>query len=79
MQAPMLGGGLPPPPQNVQLPPQMFTTAAQLLDMTDSKVFHFVNAWDGAGGLKGEDVQNIGGRDRGELSTREGDSSVLKT
>jgi hypothetical protein len=30
-----LGGGVPPP--NQQLPPQMFTTAAQLLDMTDSK------------------------------------------
>ena len=24
------------PPQNQQLPPQMFTTAAQLLDLTDS-------------------------------------------
>lgn len=33
---PPLGPGMPPgPPQ--QLPPQMFTTAAQLLDMTDSK------------------------------------------
>lgn len=30
------GGMLPPP--NQQLPPQMFTTAAQLLDMTDSKL-----------------------------------------
>jgi U6 snRNA-associated Sm-like protein LSm1 len=29
--------GVPPPQQNQQLPPQMFTTAAQLLDMTDSK------------------------------------------
>lgn len=28
-----------PSPQNQQLPPQMFTTAAQLLDMTDSKIF----------------------------------------
>jgi len=28
-----------PPQQNQQLPPQMFTTAAQLLDMTDSKNF----------------------------------------
>jgi len=27
--------------QNQQLPPQMFTTAAQLLDMTDSKAFEF--------------------------------------
>jgi U6 snRNA-associated Sm-like protein LSm1 len=26
-----------PPPQQPQLPPQMFTTAAQLLDLTDSK------------------------------------------
>lgn len=26
-----------PPPQAQQLPPQMFTTAAQLLDLTDSK------------------------------------------
>ena len=26
-----------PPPHNQQLPPQMFTTAAQLLDLTDSK------------------------------------------
>ena len=32
---PSLGAGL--PQQNQQLPPQMFTTAAQLLDMTDSK------------------------------------------
>ena len=31
-----LGPGV-PPPQNQQLPPQMFTTAAQLLDLTDSK------------------------------------------
>ena len=31
---PSLGQGLPP---QQQLPPQMFTTAAQLLDMTDSK------------------------------------------
>ncbi len=30
-----LGQGLPP---QQQLPPQMFTTAAQLLDMTDSKM-----------------------------------------
>jgi hypothetical protein len=35
---PLLGPGIPPPP-NQQLPPQMFTTAAQLLDMTDSKDF----------------------------------------
>jgi len=34
---PALGSGVPPgPPQ--QLPPQMFTTAAQLLDMTDKKL-----------------------------------------
>ena len=33
-----LGPGI-PPPQNQQLPPQMFTTAAQLLDMTDSRYF----------------------------------------
>jgi hypothetical protein len=37
-QIPLLGPGI-PPPQNQQLPPQMFTTAAQLLDMTDSKDF----------------------------------------
>ncbi|KAK0107282.1 SM-like, degradation of cytoplasmic mRNAs and positively regulates transcription initiation [Cadophora gregata] len=30
-----------PSPQNQQLPPQMFTTAAQLLDLTDSKGFSF--------------------------------------
>jgi hypothetical protein len=35
MQA--LGAGI-PPPQNQQLPAQMFTTAAQLLDLTDSKI-----------------------------------------
>jgi U6 snRNA-associated Sm-like protein LSm1 len=35
MQA--LGAG-PPPPPNQQLPAQMFTTAAQLLDLTDSKI-----------------------------------------
>jgi len=33
---PMMGGP-PPPPIVPQLPPQMFTTAAQLLDLTDSK------------------------------------------
>jgi len=33
---PPLGAGLPQP--NQQLPPQMFTTAAQLLDMTDKKL-----------------------------------------
>ncbi|KAG0646242.1 U6 snRNA-associated Sm LSm1 [Hyphodiscus hymeniophilus] len=32
-----LGPGI-PPPQNQQLPPQMFTTAAQLLDLTDKKL-----------------------------------------
>lgn len=31
-----LGRGAPPPQQPQQLPPQMFTTAAQLLDLTDS-------------------------------------------
>lgn len=35
---PMLGRGAPPPPQPQQLPPQMFTTAAQLLDLTDKKL-----------------------------------------
>ncbi|KAI1495573.1 hypothetical protein F5X99DRAFT_403148 [Biscogniauxia marginata] len=30
--------GLAPPPQTQQLPPQMFTTAAQLLDLTDKKL-----------------------------------------
>lgn len=34
---PVLGGRAPPPQQTPQLPPQMFTTAAQLLDLTDSK------------------------------------------
>jgi len=34
---PPLGPGI-PPQQNQQLPPQMFTTAAQLLDMTDKKL-----------------------------------------
>ncbi|TPX13180.1 uncharacterized protein E0L32_006380 [Thyridium curvatum] len=34
---PMLGGP-PPPPQQPQLPAQMFTTAAQLLDLTDKKL-----------------------------------------
>ncbi|KAL3422445.1 small nuclear ribonucleoprotein [Phlyctema vagabunda] len=34
--APPLGPG--PPQQSPQLPPQMFTTAAQLLDMTDKKL-----------------------------------------
>ncbi|KAJ3954886.1 hypothetical protein N0V92_008591 [Colletotrichum tropicale] len=33
-----LGGRAPPPPQQTQLPPQMFTTAAQLLDLTDKKL-----------------------------------------
>ena len=36
--APPLGAGPPPVPQ---LPPQMFTTAAQLLDLTDSEPTHF--------------------------------------
>ena len=36
MPPPPLGPGQ-PPQQSQQLPPQMFTTAAQLLDMTDSK------------------------------------------
>lgn len=43
--APPLGGGarpneeqvFPGPPPVPQLPPQMFTTAAQLLDLTDSE------------------------------------------
>jgi hypothetical protein len=39
-QVPSLGAGL-PSQQNQQLPPQMFTTAAQLLDMTDSKICDF--------------------------------------
>ena len=38
----LLGPGIPPP--NQQLPPQMFTTAAQLLDMTDSKDFFVVTS-----------------------------------
>ncbi|CAK7265007.1 hypothetical protein SEPCBS119000_001291 [Sporothrix epigloea] len=39
--APMSGPGGPqmhPPPQHPQLPAQMFTTAAQLLDLTDKKL-----------------------------------------
>jgi len=36
-QMSLLGPGM-PPPQNQQLPPQMFTTAAQLLDLTDKKL-----------------------------------------
>lgn len=39
-----LGPGI-PPPQNQQLPPQMFTTAAQLLDLTDSKISDFQSTW----------------------------------
>lgn len=37
-EPPPLGGPgqLRPPPQQPQLPAQMFTTAAQLLDLTDS-------------------------------------------
>ncbi|WYZ37488.1 hypothetical protein EsH8_II_000994 [Colletotrichum jinshuiense] len=35
---PTLGGRAPPPQQTSQLPPQMFTTAAQLLDLTDKKL-----------------------------------------
>jgi hypothetical protein len=35
----MLGPGGPAPPQQQQLPAQMFTTAAQLLDLTDSMYF----------------------------------------
>ena len=34
-----LGPGPRPPPQQQQLPAQMFTTAAQLLDLTDSVFF----------------------------------------
>jgi hypothetical protein len=34
---PALGPGLAMPTQPQQLPPQMFTTAAQLLDLTDSE------------------------------------------
>jgi U6 snRNA-associated Sm-like protein LSm1 len=34
---PPLGGGGQMPPPIPQLPPQMFTTAAQLLDLTDSE------------------------------------------
>ncbi|RDW62760.1 hypothetical protein BP5796_11062 [Coleophoma crateriformis] len=45
--APPIGGAAPPlgpgpPQQSPQLPPQMFTTAAQLLDMTDSKNLTFL-------------------------------------
>lgn len=37
----VLGGAGGPQQQNQQLPPQMFTTAAQLLDLTDSESFNF--------------------------------------
>lgn len=37
-EMPALGAGIVPPPPNQQLPAQMFTTAAQLLDLTDSKI-----------------------------------------
>ncbi|KAH8687841.1 hypothetical protein BGZ60DRAFT_17465 [Tricladium varicosporioides] len=37
-QMQMPGQGMPMPPPSQQLPPQMFTTAAQLLDMTDKKL-----------------------------------------
>jgi hypothetical protein len=37
MEGAQLHGPGVPPPQSQQLPPQMFTTAAQLLDLTDSK------------------------------------------
>jgi hypothetical protein len=43
-QMPPVGRGI-PPPQNQQLPPQMFTTAAQLLDMTDSKTLNIQSPW----------------------------------
>lgn len=36
---PVLGPNAARPPQPQQLPVQMFTTAAQLLDLTDSKAF----------------------------------------
>ena len=35
-------GRAPPAPQQQQLPAQMFTTAAQLLDLTDSRRLFFV-------------------------------------
>lgn len=35
-----LGAGNAPPQGAPQLPPQMFTTAAQLLDLTDSMLFN---------------------------------------
>jgi U6 snRNA-associated Sm-like protein LSm1 len=39
---PAMGLGVPSPPQpQPQLPPQMFTTAAQLLDLTDSEDLPF--------------------------------------
>ncbi|KAK6602559.1 small nuclear ribonucleoprotein [Botrytis cinerea] len=37
-EMPALGAGIVPPPPNQQLPAQMFTTAAQLLDLTDKKL-----------------------------------------
>ncbi|KAF7887652.1 hypothetical protein BTUL_0001g01300 [Botrytis tulipae] len=37
-EMPALGAGIIPPPPNQQLPAQMFTTAAQLLDLTDKKL-----------------------------------------
>lgn len=44
MPPPPLGGQA-RPPQQMQLPAQMFTTAAQLLDLTDSKG---LSPWRGA-------------------------------
>lgn len=38
--APALGQALHPQQAPQQLPPQMFTTAAQLLDLTDSELHH---------------------------------------
>ncbi|KAM0126279.1 hypothetical protein ACHAPC_008891 [Botrytis cinerea] len=37
-EMPALGAGIVPPPPNQQLPAQMFTTAAQLLDLTDTNI-----------------------------------------
>ncbi|GAB7346087.1 hypothetical protein MBLNU457_4845t2 [Dothideomycetes sp. NU457] len=39
-----LGSAIPMPPPVPQLPPQMFTTAAQLLDLTDSETHFFPRA-----------------------------------
>jgi hypothetical protein len=44
---------LPAPPMVPQLPPQMFTTAAQLLDLTDSEWARYTNVQPSSVKVKG--------------------------